>query len=462
MNNWLIRSLKYLATTALFSLFVPFIALIHFIINKKTDNAGVLFFTAITVAVGFFGYFCSLLVNRFKEKLPLALLNFIQILVGIVTSAAVAFFWRNGIIFSLVMFILYAVAFFCGGNSFTVNYDEILSRKQFGFTIGSNLIASFVMWLLNLFFAYPYDLSLLAPPFLLFIIAYYLVLNQSNIDTLMSRRHHKLSQLPQKIRYYNSFLTLGVLGIVVGGYVLRESIAKFLIWVGKLIGEILNLIWKAIEWLMSLMPIGSEIEIPPPVGNSDENIMLTKEKKGGSYWEIALILFAILIIYLLYRNRKKILSFIMEKLQLLSALIKCALLKVAVIKQLEQPSEEYVDTIEILKSRDKVRVVKDDKISLRSWRKAHQKFIHMENSTAKLRFGYHLILDGLTLTGVDIAASDTTLEIMYKADNAVLTLPTATNSYNDIRYGDFPLDGTDMRSIENTLENLRETLSNKK
>lgn len=454
MNNWLIRSLKYLSTVALFSLFVPFITLSHFIINEKSDAAQVLFFTALTVFVGFLGYFSAFLVFHFKEKLPILSLNIIRIVVGIGASAAVAFAFRDSIAFAIIMFILYTIAYSCGGNSFTVNYDGILSRKQFNFTIIVNLITCLVMWFIGLSFSYPYDLSLLAPPFLLFIVAYYLVLNQSNIDELMNRRHHKLSQLPQKIRYYNSFLTLGVLAIIVCGYAFRESIAKLLIWLAQLFAAFLRWIWAIIEWLINLMPTGSEIEIPPAVGGADENPLLDKEKKGGSFWQIYVIIIILLILYVLYRNRKEILTFIIEKLQAFSAFIKRALMKVAVIKRLEQPSEEYLDTVETLSSREKPLAVKDDKISLRRFKKGYQKFLHMESSTEKLRFGYRLILDGLALSGVEIAKSDTTLEIMHKAENAVLALPTATQSYNNVRYGDLPLDFEDMKSVQNTLIQL--------
>lgn len=462
MYSGLMRFLKYFAMLAMFTLFVPVIAVGHFFIARGTDTRAVLMLSALIAAIGFFGYLVAFAAYSLRGKLSDLALNLIRIAIGAAVAAALLLlFLGENIVLAIIIGVLGGVAFFLGGYYFAIPYDQVLTRGRFILATVMNLLAIFFIWIFSHSFSYNYSLTFFCPLFLLFIAAYYLTLNQSNIDSLMSRRRHSLAQLPLKIRYYNSFLTLALLAIIAAGFVFRGYIADFLSWIVSLLMRFVRWLTSMIEYLLqtfsSTDPAFEEApfapQLPPPKGNGGEASMT-----------LIYVIFGIIVLGIVIFYRREILAALREALEKLRKFIRQLLKKLTVLNRFNENSDEYVDTVEELSSLVKPKAAeKTGDISQKRWRKAYQAFIKMEASAAKLRLGYRLILDGLALEGVSVLVSDTTLEILKKAVSAAsesdeLSLSKATGSYNCVRYGNCPAEAEDIASVCDTLARLATTL----
>ncbi len=81
----------------------------------------------------------------------------------------------------------------------------------------------------------------------------------------------------------------------------------------------------------------------------------------------------------------------------------------------------------------------------------------MEDSEAKLRRGYWLMVQWLKLKGVDVRRSDTPLEILRKSESAAWKEAGSqgvTNEYNGIRYGEKDADLALLSELAETIRTL--------
>ena len=78
-------------------------------------------------------------------------------------------------------------------------------------------LAAVIVWFCNAYFGMDCDPVLLIVSFLIFILLYAIISNQSNIERLMGRRHYDLSMLPAGMRRYNLLLICAGFVLVVLG-----------------------------------------------------------------------------------------------------------------------------------------------------------------------------------------------------------------------------------------------------
>lgn len=468
MNNALMRCFKYLAVLAIFTMFIPIVATVDFLtfgatIGGSGRGAGVVYvFSLLLAAVGFFGYFAAFLVYTARKKLPeapITLLNILRLVVGM--AIIVGLLLTNtgnktigSVTFATLIAILGGVAYFLGGYYFSTTYGEVITTNRLVLSVGLNLVAAFLIGMFTKLFEIEYSSAMLAPPLLLFTVAYYLIRNQSNIDELMKRRRHSLAHLPRKIRYYNIFLTLSVMTVIAIGYVFRGRISQFLSLLVSIGQAFLRWISRIIQKIVEAFASSESYIAAPPAEVAQPMSPLMDEKSDMT---IFYLIIAVIILGLLINYHRQIARFFSEKWRLLLKAIVRLFAKFNLLKALDEPSDEYTDTVETLSScDDMVPKANNSAPSSKRWKKEYQSFLRTADSSEKLRAGYRLVGEGLALNGVKIANSDTTFEVLAKAVKDLPTLAgeaysTATTGYNGVRYGDCPAKTEDIACMGETL-----------
>ena len=407
MKNPLPVVLKYLSIFACFLLPYPLFTLAIYLFTRS--SVGLTLWGVLAMeANGFLGCMISLVLNRPKNPIAPVIKNITVIAAGILAGIVTGMiFSYSGIISMVLFFVFSAVCFFCGSRLYYNHYAEILKTMLvLGFAF-ANLLS-----LLLIFCLTEKESSatrFLAPLFLLVLLIYALVRNQSNIDQLMERRRHKMEHLPKKIRYYNSIL-LGIMCLVTLIFFLaKDQIADGIGWIGRELIRLIILVIGAITTLLSsLLGFQKAGTSVPELGDGQ---FPTAESGAASDFPVGIVLL-IIIIVLLILFRKPIINKLREIGGKLAALLK----KSGVLQRTEIHSEYYEDYVHTLtdEERGMENGKKDDIDHIRKWKKLYRKYLRVHEPEKRCEMGYRLFLDWLILQHIDIAPHDTTWDILQK------------------------------------------------
>ena len=450
MKGKLFSILKYAACCAVFLSVYPVIVLYNAILTPVYSGTACLFQLLLCVAFGFTGYGLSALLSRGK-RIPVWLAKLIR-LAGVTIPVGFSFVLLQGdtevFVCSMLVF---ALSYFVGSIFYFKSYRDIFSHSLYIAVIAINLIVLFILW----HFQYPYYPSGFVIVFLLFTVVYGITNNQAHLDFLMERRKHNLKHLPAKIRYYNlGFLSVLFFAVLLC-YLARNAIIKAIFMLGEFLKYAVQKVFWLIQFLLSLLHRDSEpIEEASP--QSTPAALPGDNSAGASMWWLY-VLIAAMVIACIYYYRKQILESFRTIWHKIRDFILQLLHKAPVISSLHDASEYYYDHEEIISADERKKTSKAVySPSMKQWKRKYKKFDQMTGTKEKFRFGYALVVEWLLMNGVGIKKSDTTIEILQKADACLASSNYAavTKEYNSIRYGETDLDSQNMKSLYRTLAEI--------
>lgn len=436
----------------------PILAVLEVAITGQLTAASSLPRLGIVLVAGALGALTGWLLDRMKHP-PVRI-------VTLLLAAAPAAFFAGGCLYFLgtslfhwalviLSLVIYAVGMFFATHSF----DELIGTSFLSFTMIAYFLAAIIVWFCGSYFGMICEPILLIGSFLLFILLYAIISNQSNIERLMGRRHYDLSMLPAGMRRYNLLLICAGFVLVVLGLFFQTPIwyiVKFLLRVLTSFLYIFVLFFRFIIWLL-VRPAQPDKPLPQvsalPVFGQAQEAASTPFINVLFQW-LALLL----ILLFLFSLRRQIWATIQKIVSAVWRLLK-ALFSRSVGKQksASASSEYYVDTVEDLE-RDTVETsAAEEKIpTLRIWQRQCRDFLESPRGNRSLRDGYLLILTWLRIHGAPLSPADTTLEILNKSLTRMPESPFShvTERFNDAYYGELPLLDDDYESLARTLRIL--------
>ena len=427
----------------------PFFFLINGMTRPEDGAAVSLLETAAMIPPGGIGWLLG--IGLGKTKLGLVKRNMIR--VAMMFPIAAVFFYccfsLRGLWVAVPAAVFSAVFYFMGYMLAYLSYDDIVSGKRYlvlAALYGCAILAANLLGI-------PADVPVFILLFAAATVIYLVQANQSNIDYLMARRKHPLSQLPEKIRRYNLFLTGGMVIFLFLLFLLKDWLAAALGWLGELLR-------KGIVYLLSLMDNKTEYT-PPSSGNQlpPELEQITQEASGSNpiaqaifYIVVSIILVGVIIIYRkeilsaflgIYRRMKKLLSRILHR-------------KYEAKRVVDDSSEYYIDIEEELLPFEDQSPRRRLASPLRQWRKEVRRYEKMAGGEEKFRRGYALILKWLIIQKIPIRPADTTLEILDKAQASIprQEFAPSTEAYNALRYGEREFPPEKLSQVDSLLGSL--------
>ncbi|MGN0626150.1 MAG: hypothetical protein ACI4I8_07770 [Oscillospiraceae bacterium] len=436
----------------------PILAVLEVAITGQLTSASSLPRLGIVLAAGALGALTGWLLDRMKHP-PVRI-------VTLLLAASPAAFFAGGclcilgtslfhwalVILSLV---IYAVGMFFATHSF----DELIGTSFLSFTMIAYFLAAIIVWFCGSYLGMICEPILLIVSFLLFILLYAIISNQSNIERLMGRRHYDLSMLPAGMRRYNLLLICGGFVLVTLGLLFQKPIwhiIKFLLRVLSSFLYVFVLFFRFITWLLARP---TQPDKPLPQVSSLPVFGEAQEAASTSFLNVLFQWLALFLILLfLFFLRRQIWDVTKKAAAAVWKLIK-ALFSRTGNKQKSAAafSEYYVDMVEDLE-RDTVEASadKEEIPTFRIWQRQCRDFLEAPPKNRSLRDGYLLILTWLRIHGAPLSPADTTLEILNKSLTRMPESPFShvTERFNDTYYGELPLLDDDYESLVRTLRIL--------
>lgn len=427
--------LKMLSVVGALCCFYPILALAYLLTTKRLPNGESLLWLAAFVTGGGFGFLLSLLFLRLEKrgKTTPALR---KLLCGMIGIGLWLLLWTcNGVspfILRAVIGSLLLISFFLGTWFVFRDYRDILNELVMILAASANVAVIFLLWALQASADYSleYDYNGFVGVFLLVIILFLIMRNQGNIDYLMERRHHKLSHLPKRIRYYNMALLSGILAILIAVFCLRHQLTQLLLLVKDGLVSIAAAVWRFLMWLASLFASDElapaepqEPEMPGGMGDPVQD---------GMDWTF---LFILILLAALFCFRKKIWRAFCSLVRKIRQVLLGFFRRTGMERSAQEGSAYYYDRVEDLTSKNLVKESK--RFGRRSFRKAYKAYQTMPRDESRLRFGYRLLMQWFPLAGVSLNTSDTTWDIFEKGSQKLSKEEFAqmTEHYNEVCYG---------------------------
>jgi len=416
-------ALKHLAVFAMLLFLYPIIIFINGLFGYNALSG--LIKSLVIIGIAYSGYFLGVMIKK-RTKFILLMAYFI---VTLPTITMILFLLMKGHITELVAAIFLAlVAYIIGVRFSKISNAKVLSESHFTSISIVYLVGTFALWIYKIYVPILYIML-----FYLFItVVYGLVHNRANIERNMKKRKYSLDYLPKKITSYNTVL-LGIsfVFILLGTLFISPLVSLFN-------GATYSLKIAVSDYVSKIVVNehkGSALGMPDKAFKVAEEV--ADNSILNSILNILVIIFVLVLIYLC-RGAFKSLLFTNR-------------VKRTKIKQEE--TSEYSDT-------EKATIVGNretqiaDKFAYKQWKKAYRKYCKMGESADKYKFGYSLAIKGLDLGGVEIAQSDTTIEIMQKAQTKLKDdyYYNATYIYNDIRYGNDVFKLNDIADLDKALK----------
>lgn len=339
-------------------------------------------------------------------------------------------------------------------------YYEFFSGKRMGFAVGFNVAAELLLlWIFRAETAAAgvYTVHLFWV-FFAYIIIYCVTRNQSNIDKMMERRHHKLEHLPNKMRYYSLWLTVILFAVILLVFLFRgffaEIFGRFFSAIGAgLLYVIRKLLLRMLGEETNEQQMGFQ-EQDPSMGLKDA----FADDNTNPLWDYLfypLVFLAIITLLIVYRKS------IAEAFARLWAKAVTLARKIFLNSQIVQrvqvgESEYYFDAVETLDP-DSIAISNEkNTFRLKDWKKLYRKFKAMAPGKEKFRYGYALSLEWLRMHQVPLENSDTCVEIYHKS-TAVFPeeqFGIISECYDHIRYGDEPVQLSAVETLCDVLDSL--------
>ena len=396
---------------------------------------------------GFAGKCCGLAVDRWG--LSSAPRRVLAVPAGAALAAGIYFLfaWKNPMA-APGMAVLGAAAFWAVGGLRFYTYGEILSLRVFYGYLTEYTVVLIVM---ELFRVNPVGAAPFAAALFLAMLLVLFGSNQSGIDFMMERRHHRFDSLPQKIRSYNIRLLIAAGGVLLFLLLLYRPIA----WLLSASGQGL---FAALKWLLGLMPNGGSsdsVSKEPGQGQASQNVLGQLEPgKTSPFWTCFGIVLAIGFVFLLYYYRHEIYLGLRSAWQAIREFFR-KMLWGGRQKAEHYENEYYTETDEKIESETGGLQEELSAADRRKWKRACRRFSAEEDSPQAMRTGYRLILQGIALQGVPVAVSNTTLEICQNAlAEGLPPIEKCTAGYNRLRYGEQEFDLSSMADIREALSEI--------
>ena len=442
--------LKGLALCGCMLLYFPVLALLLCLLRPDSSVWLCLLLQLAVLLAGWCGFGVSFLLNR--TGWPGVWKNVTAILAGVLAAALCGGIFAFAGVWPAIL----AAAFCMAGCAWAErlyyrSYDDLLGIVLILAAAAVNLLVLIALWAMT--DAYAQFSGGISFCYLLTVLIYALVRNQSNIDQLMERRRHKLEHLPKRIRYYNALL-LGILCLVILLlFLFRQPLAKGIAWAGR---ELLRLVFLLIGGILGaigrLFP-SSEEEYSAP---SSQLPFLpgTEEGEAASFpAEIVLLLILLLLLFLL---RKRILA----GLKWLAGKLSGLLHKSRLLQQDHIQSEYYEDHVQSLSEAERAGQEKPETWAelLRQWKRLYRKYWRLSDPGERFSAGYGLLLGWLRLNEVAVSPSDTTLDILQKGEAQFTSFggSAATEAYNLFLYREDTPDAGQLEQLDAFVRHLPE------
>ncbi len=407
---------------------------------------------------GISGFLASLVKSRYKRligehRVVLGLI--IRVVMWGISFLPIIYlstFIEDNLIVTIGIILCYLASDITGHLLYYKNYSSIITTK--GVTAFTSLTICVILILFikqASFSALPLSLF-----YFVFICIHFVTKNQGNIDYLMERRQHKLEHLPKPIRYYNLSLVSGLLLVILAGFLIRNPLGRAAAFVIDVVKTVVFYLIAGFVYLVNRML--TKVEIEQPEGGSQGNLGLfaPPDDSGGSIsWEYIILAIALAaVIYLVIRNRRKILSHFVKFFIAFKAVLYRVFFKNKALSTVrDEQSSYYQDEVETIDRSEITPSKKMSGITMREYKRRLSDYTSLPNNDAKLRVGYTLAVDWLKLNGITIQNTDTTLDIQSK--NTILDkskLETVTHLYNYVVFGEHSLDTTKLEGLTEMLK----------
>ena len=438
----------------------PLLAIAEASISRRLTGAQSLTRLGLILAIGLLGGLVGGLLDRWSAPLPPILLLLLAAVPAAVFAAAFAFLAPWDLIHA-VLLVLCLLFYGLGMFSVTKPFDEIVNTGFLSVGLVAYIVAEATLWFCAAYYGLPCDPMPLLGVFLVFILFYAIISNQSNIHRLMNRGHADLSMLPAGMLRYNLLLLLCGFGLILCGLFLQKPILVVIQFLGRLLLSILYFFVLFFRLWLWLLQSPADQATPPSVGalplfGSGEEHASTPYVNAVIQW--VAVASIVLMVFLCRRWIWETVQNAWRKLvQLLKRLFSA---RSSRRRQTAVSSDYFSDTVEYLdRTPMPEKAESRPPSSLRIWRRKYREFLKRPAESRSLLDGYGLILFWLRIHGAALSPADTTLEILNKALTCMPQSPFAqvTEGYNQIRYGELPLREGDYDSLLQTLQILAQT-----
>lgn len=402
---------------------------------------------------GFFGTGMGYLFHRAVRRHPV-LCRSVQIilcpLAGIlcfVLLRGILPFWETVVAAAVGIFVYFMGLIFSDRP-----YDRILSQPLlFRFTMIQVGVIALTAWQ-----KWPIELSVSVFIALFVLLNFFVMSNQSNLETLMERGSHGLEYLPRRIRSFNLGLVVGLYVLLAALYLFRDPIGTVLSRLGDLLLAAARAVYQFLAMLFSGFADTPADPAADPLPQNDMQF-IPQNDYSDIINLILWIFFIALLVVVVWYYRRQILDALRELFGALADHLYRLFHPSGRQVQTERESVDYIDEItELPRGRKNLRT--RDGRSLRRWKLAYRRYRKMPDGPEKYREGYRLILLWLSLKKKPQEKSRTPREI-FTATSQEIPSPAyrqTTDGYEEIRYGEEPVSAQEMAALSETLRNLAE------
>lgn len=295
------------------------------------------------------------------------------------------------------------------------------------------------------------QLTSLGMMYIVVVAAYIFINNQVKIDELLQRTK-KNTPMAESIRRDNMKWVCLLMSVFLIGYPFRKILAKGLSFIGN---GILVCILYIVKVIISLFP---DVELAEEgSGQVDQMGFLLEGDKNSIVNIIIWILCIGTMILLIYKNHEMIIRSLREGLRRIQILFKRIYHFLFGRKKRDIIINEYYeDIIEEFSSTMPLKLKKEVKLNKKKWQKEVKRYLKEVQNEGQYREGYKLLLEGISLKGIEIKKAHTPREIMQEVQGKLelKSIINETITYEYIRYGEGIALPEEMINIKETLQAL--------
>lgn len=394
---------------------------------------------ALVVLLGFAGTAFSFCFSSLYGLRPVVfrLLCFVSLVIPLGLMLGVLWlvrdFTASGII---TVGIVTTVVYLIGSALYFKNYGSILGTIFIPICICSSVLAGAILFLAG-------KVMHSTPMLIVLILIFALnsvVNNQSNIDSLMNRRHYDMKSLPKNIRLFNLGLLFGLFTFVLLLLLLRKQLAMLLSTVFAFVMSVVESVMDFFAMLYDSF-FGGNDELLADEGE----IIFGEGASSDASWNILGAVMLIGVVVILVRYRRNIAYSLKTMIVRIINAVQEFFTKVTPMT--ESVSDYYVDTEEYIEvSRHESKGQR--RRALRKARKVYEKLEGCE----KYRHGYALALAYMNEYGDGTEISDTPNEICRNYSD-LNEIRNVTDNYNSVRYGENAYNG-DFSEMDRFLDEI--------
>lgn len=428
------KFLTVLSYTAVLVVFAPFIFFLSGFFQYSVATQMILLL--LTIVIGFINIAIG---NFVYDKLPIPTLaqNILLRIIAIAICLCGIFFIKGYNFFEYAVWGIYLYILLVFSYSISrCTYDNAITDVSIYYITVIFVSSLFLCYLMN----FKVSVAMYSVLYFYIFAIHSIAKSTSNLYNLMNRRKFNESFLPSKIKEYNRLLLAVLFSILI-------ALTSFLLLFEPLV-------LKSAAWLKRGIGLLLKKIFYSSYAYEDDNLYfrflafewtdeLDLNKIANRSWSlidiIPIVIIILLVGFMIYKAGSTFFNSISKK-------------KFKKRYQKHEENQEYFDIEEKIRMPNTVALKKQ--FRKRDFRKRFKQFHNMNNNFAKYQFGYALALDGLSMFGLEIEKSDTTVEIAQKvkSNTKLSTFADSTDIYNLLYYGK-------SRYSENFIDTLEKTLS---